>query len=123
MRNKLEIERRLILLKFKKLKEQAVQSLSNISKDEHRYKELITNLIAQTLFRLIEKEVYIKCREKDVHLVNVRVFYSKHVYLFYWKNVFLFLKHAIEAAVQLYKDKIKRDVRVSVLTTYLPPDM
>ena len=57
--------------KKKKLKDQAIVQLSAISKDESKYPNLLTNLVAQTLYRLVEKEVHIKCREKDLSLVKV----------------------------------------------------
>ena len=56
---------------FQQLKEQVSAKLAVISNEPEKYTQLLTNLIAQALFRLIEKEVYIKCREKDVHLVDV----------------------------------------------------
>lgn len=56
---------------IQQLRDQAIQQLSLISNDETRYTQLLTNLIAQALFRFIEREVIIKCREKDLNLVNV----------------------------------------------------
>ena len=57
--------------KKKKLKDQAIVQLSAISKDESKSPNLLTNLVAQTLYRLVEKEAHIKCREKDLSLVKV----------------------------------------------------
>ena len=57
---------------LKKLKEKAAEQLSLISRDEANYSKLITNLIAQSLYRLIEPEIFVKCREKDLALVNVK---------------------------------------------------
>jgi V-type H+-transporting ATPase subunit E len=59
---------------LKQLKDEAIKKLSLISEDREKYLNLLTNLIAQCLFRLIEKEVVLKCREKDVDLVNVKLF-------------------------------------------------
>lgn len=86
---------------IQQLKEEASQQLVVISKDESRYSILLQNLIAQALFRLTEKDVFIKCREKDLNLVN----------------------HAVEAAIQMYKQELKRDVRVGVLSSYLNPEI
>jgi len=82
---------------IQQLKDQAVEQLSMISKDERKYLDLLTNLIAQCLYRMIEKEVVIKCREKDVQLVT----------------------KAIDGAVKMYKDAIKKDVNVTISKTYL----
>ena len=53
------------------MKDQAIEQLGLISKNEAKYSKLLTSLIAQALFRLVEKEVYLKCREKDLALVQV----------------------------------------------------
>lgn len=56
---------------IQRLKDDAAQNLGTVSQDRDKYLELLTNLIAQCLYTLIEKEVFIKCREKDVQLVQV----------------------------------------------------
>lgn len=86
---------------IQQLRDQGIQKLAVVSKDEHRYYTLLVNLIAQALFRLIEKEVFIKCREKDLNLVN----------------------KAVNEAVALFKKDIKQDVKVRVLGQYLSPDI
>ncbi len=86
---------------LKQLKDDAINQLGLISKDEKRYSELLTNLIAQAMFQLIESEVRIKCREKDVKLVE----------------------RAIQSAIELYKKQLNRDIKVSLLDQYLPPTM
>ncbi|CAF0740235.1 unnamed protein product [Brachionus calyciflorus] len=87
---------------IQQLKDQALQQLSLISRDEGRYSQLLVNLTAQALFRLVEKEVVIRCREKDLNLVN----------------------HAVESAIETYKKEIKKDVKVTVLTnSFLLPDI
>ena len=50
----------------------------SLTADDKKYLELLTNLISQAMFVLIEGEVKIKCREKDVNLVRV----SKFSYLY-----------------------------------------
>lgn len=42
-----------------------------MTQNEKKYSELLTNLIAQAMFQLVESEVKIKCREKDLSLVRV----------------------------------------------------
>jgi len=86
---------------IQKLKDQAIEQLGLISKNEAKYSKLLTSLIAQALFRLVEKEVYLKCREKDLALVQA----------------------AISDATALYKNAIKREVIVKILPTYLNQDI
>lgn len=86
---------------IQQLREQGIQKLSVVAKDEQRYYKLLVNLVAQSLYRLIEKEVFIKCREKDLNLVN----------------------RAVEEAVSMYKNDIKQDCKVRVLGSYLSPDI
>jgi len=86
---------------IQKLKDQAIEQLGLISKNEAKYSKLLTSLIAQALFRLVEKEVYLKCREKDLPLVQA----------------------AISEATALYKNSIKREVVVKILPTYLNQDI
>ena len=83
------------------MKEQGIQKLGAVAKNEGQYYNLLVNLIAQSLYRLIESEVFIKCREKDLNLVN----------------------RAVEQAVTMFKNEIKQDVKVRVLNQYLSPDM
>jgi len=102
----LQNQSRIALLKaredlIQKLKEKAAEQLSLISRDEASYSKLITNLIAQSLYRLIEPEIFVKCREKDLALVN----------------------QSCKAAIEMYKANIKRDVKITVLNSFLPPDI
>ena len=55
------------------MKEQATEKLALIPQDSNKYLLLLTNLIAQSLYRLIEKDVFIKCRERDLSLVQVNL--------------------------------------------------
>lgn len=86
---------------IQQLKDQAAEKLSQIPQDQNNYLQLLTNLVAQSLYRLIERDVYIKCREKDLSLV----------------------KQAISNASDLFKRELKKDVNVAVLNTYLNPDI
>lgn len=86
---------------IQKLKDQANEQLSQVAQNPEKYSKLLTNLIAQALYRLVEKDVFIKCREKDVALVT----------------------KAIEEAKALYKSALKRDVNVVVMKSFLNPDI
>jgi len=83
------------------LKDDAIKSLALLANDEKKYTDLLINLIAQGLFQLIEPEVKIRCREKDVKLVT----------------------NAIQSACQLYKGRLHRDVKVVLSEQYLPPQI
>jgi len=84
---------------IQQLKEDAIKQLSSISNDEVKYQELLTNLIAQAMFQLVEPEVKIKCREKDLPLI----------------------RRATEAAIIMYKKELKRDIKAIILEQYLNP--
>ncbi len=84
--------------------------------------ELLKNLIAQAMFQLIEPEIKIKCREKDVTLVKVN-YQKSFKYRYNCLNCLVLFKHAVEGAKDLYKKKLNRDVKVIVLEQYLNPQM
>lgn len=86
---------------IQKLKDQANDQLGQLANNPEHYSKLLTNLIAQALYRLVEKDVFIKCREKDVQLVT----------------------KAIEDAQNLYRQALKREVNCTVMKTYLAPDI
>jgi len=87
---------------IQQLKDQAVEKLALIPQDSNKYLLLLTNLTAQALYRLIEKEVYIKCRQQDLNLVQ----------------------QAVTKAASMYKQDIKRDVNVVVLQNqFLNPEI
>lgn len=50
--------------------DEAKQKLIAMTQDQNRYQQILEKLIAQGLFQLLEKDVTIKCRQKDVHLVK-----------------------------------------------------
>lgn len=50
--------------------EETRKRLNDITKDEKQYQAVLEKLIAQGLFRLLEKEVTIRCRQQDVHIVQ-----------------------------------------------------
>jgi len=86
---------------IQKLKEDANSKLAELTKNPEKYLELLSRLIAQAFFRLIEKDVFIKCREADIALVE----------------------KAIEKAKVIYKTELKRDVNCTLMKAYLPPHM
>ena len=67
-----------------------MKQLSIVSTDEKKYLELLTNLIAQAMFLLVEPEIKIKCREKDANLVRVSSFQFKN-FGFLKLNIFLII--------------------------------
>ncbi|XP_040990782.1 V-type proton ATPase subunit E [Juglans microcarpa x Juglans regia] len=52
------------------MKEAASKELLNVSRDHHVYKRLLKDLIVQSLLRLKEPAVLLRCREDDLHLVQ-----------------------------------------------------
>lgn len=86
---------------IQRLHDQAVGELAKIPQDSDKYLSLLTNLIAQSLYRLIERDVFIKCREQDVDLVN----------------------QAATQAKAMYKNDLKKEARVVILQQYLSPQI
>lgn len=84
-----------------KMRDQAVTELAKIPQDSDKYLGLLTNLIAQSLYRLTERDVFIKCREQDLNLVN----------------------QAATQAKAMYKNELKKEARVVVLQQYLSPQI
>ncbi|XP_030549667.1 V-type proton ATPase subunit E [Rhodamnia argentea] len=52
------------------MKEVAAKELLNASRDHYVYKNLLNNLIVQSLLRLKEPAVLLRCRKDDLHLVE-----------------------------------------------------
>ncbi|CDP12113.1 unnamed protein product [Coffea canephora] len=52
------------------MKEAASKELLRVSQDHHSYKHLLKNLIVQSLLRLKEPSVLLRCRKDDLHLVE-----------------------------------------------------
>ncbi|KAH1107201.1 hypothetical protein J1N35_010969 [Gossypium stocksii] len=52
------------------MKESASKDLLNVSRDHHVYKRLLKDLIVQSLVRLKEPGVLLRCRKEDLHLVE-----------------------------------------------------
>ena len=52
---------------------EARDRLTEVQQDKKRYKELISGLIAQGLFQILEDQVVITCLRDEVDLVQVRV--------------------------------------------------
>ncbi|VDL74341.1 unnamed protein product [Nippostrongylus brasiliensis] len=68
-------EGRLLCLKaredhIRNVLEEARMNLSKISGDQARYPAILKGLIMQALLQMLEKEVVLQCREKDLHLVE-----------------------------------------------------
>ncbi|XP_073064791.1 V-type proton ATPase subunit E-like [Primulina eburnea] len=52
------------------MKESASKELLNVSSDQNSYKKLLKDLIVQSLLRLKEPSVLLRCRKDDAKLVN-----------------------------------------------------
>ncbi|PKI51607.1 hypothetical protein CRG98_028031 [Punica granatum] len=52
------------------MKEAAAKDLLNVSRDHRVYKKLLKDLIVQSLLRLKEPSVLLRCRKDDAHLVE-----------------------------------------------------
>ncbi|KAE8728024.1 V-type proton ATPase subunit E [Hibiscus syriacus] len=52
------------------MKESASKDLLSVSHDHHVYKNLLKDLIVQSLVRLKEPAVLLRCRKEDLHLVE-----------------------------------------------------
>lgn len=50
--------------------EEARQKLAEVPQDADLYQKVLQRLIAQSIFRLFEKEVVLRCREKDLGMVE-----------------------------------------------------
>uniref|UniRef100_A0A1I7XR77 V-type proton ATPase subunit E n=1 Tax=Heterorhabditis bacteriophora TaxID=37862 RepID=A0A1I7XR77_HETBA len=50
--------------------EEAKTNLSKVSSDQSRYPSILKGLIMQALLQLLEKDVVLRCREKDLNLVE-----------------------------------------------------
>ncbi|TKY60694.1 V-type proton ATPase subunit E [Spatholobus suberectus] len=90
------------------MKEVASKELLNVSHHHHlsfhhhhEYRNLLKDLIVQSLLRLKEPSVLLRCREHDLHLVE----------------------HVLDSAAQEYADKANVDPPVIIVDkqVYLPP--
>ncbi|GAU29455.1 hypothetical protein TSUD_227200, partial [Trifolium subterraneum] len=53
-----------------KMKEAAAKELLSVSRNHNVYKNLLKDLVIQSLLRLKEPSVLLRCREEDLHLVE-----------------------------------------------------
>lgn len=87
---------------IKSLTDDSRKELVVLSKDEAGYKKLLEGLIVQGFYQLIEDTVIIRCREKDLKLVEA----------------------VVDNAIADFTAAAKRDVKVSVdKTNFLSPDI
>lgn len=89
---------------LKDLIEDARKQLGKITSDKTKYKKILEGLIAQGLYQLLEPNVTIRCKERDVDLV----------------------RDAWPVAVEMYRNatKEKKDVKITVDTeSFLPADV
>ncbi|KMT11988.1 hypothetical protein BVRB_5g099500 [Beta vulgaris subsp. vulgaris] len=62
------------------MKEEASKELLRVSGDHHHYKKLLKELVVQSLLRLKEPAVLLRCRKDDVHLVEHVLHSAKEEY-------------------------------------------
>jgi len=87
---------------IQKLREDARKQLAVLSQDVKGYKKLLEGLIVQGLYQLIEDTVIIRCRQKDLALVQ----------------------EVFPLAVNSFKQATKRDSKVTIDTSnFLSPDL
>ena len=87
---------------IKQLQNDARKQLVVLTKDTNNYKRLLEALVAQGLYQLLEEQVVIRCRQKDLTIVQ----------------------DVLEKAIASYKEAVKRDVKVTVDTTnFLNPEI
>uniref|UniRef100_A0A5B6Z3G9 Putative V-type proton ATPase subunit E n=1 Tax=Davidia involucrata TaxID=16924 RepID=A0A5B6Z3G9_DAVIN len=63
------------------MKEAASKELLHVSHDHHVYKKLLKDLIIQSLLRLKEPAVLLRCRKDDLHLVESFLHSAKEEYV------------------------------------------
>nr|GLL36776.1 V-type proton ATPase subunit E-like isoform X2 [Ipomoea trifida]GMD43160.1 V-type proton ATPase subunit E [Ipomoea batatas] len=83
------------------MKESASKELLRVSEDKNAYKRLLKGLIVQSLLKLQEPSVLLRCREMDVSLVKSVVEDAKREYI--------------------EKDKTRRTPNITLDSVYLPP--
>ena len=54
---------------------EAKDRLSEVQHNKGRYKELLSGLIAQGLFQILEDDVIIKCLPEEIELIQVSEMY------------------------------------------------
>jgi len=87
---------------IKTLTDDSRKELVVLSKNEAGYKKLLEGLIVQGFYQLIEDTVIIRCRQKDVKLVE----------------------EVVDSAVVSFKEASKRELKVTVDTAnFLSPDI
>eukprot|EP01056_Protomagalhaensia_sp_Gyna25_P000210 Protomagalhaensia_sp_Gyna_25__209@NODE_109_length_5208_cov_543_113755_g86_i0_p4_GENE_NODE_109_length_5208_cov_543_113755_g86_i0NODE_109_length_5208_cov_543_113755_g86_i0_p4_ORF_typecomplete_len232_score60_34vATPsynt_E/PF01991_18/5e59DUF885/PF05960_11/0_013Par3_HAL_N_term/PF12053_8/5e03Par3_HAL_N_term/PF12053_8/0_27DUF4886/PF16227_5/0_024DUF4886/PF16227_5/1_3e03ATPsynt_B/PF00430_18/59ATPsynt_B/PF00430_18/0_39DUF4570/PF15134_6/0_22DUF4570/PF15134_6/7_2e02DUF1104/PF06518_11/1_5DUF1104/PF06518_11/5_ len=57
-------------MKIQEAVKSAQRSLTDLSKDSHKYPKLLTDLIVQAMLRLLENEVMVVCRKEDEVLIQ-----------------------------------------------------
>jgi len=87
---------------IKVLREDARKKLAELSQDVQGYKKILEGLIVQGLYQLIEDNVLIRCRQKDV----------AHV------------QEVLPKAIESFRSATKRDTKVTIdNNNFLSPDL
>lgn len=81
-----------------KINEEAQKALTDYANNNSEYYETLKNLILQSLYRLMEEDITITCREKDVDKV----------------------RKAVDEVIPTYKEKTGKTASVKYSPNYLP---
>ena len=85
---------------IKKILEEARKSLGEVTSDTPKYEALLESLITQCLYQLLETDVLVRCRQRDVKLVE-KVF---------------------PKAINGFKAATGKDVTLTIYMDYLPAE-
>lgn len=81
-----------------KISEEAQKALVDYSNKDPKYAETIKNIVLQSLYQLMEEDITVTCREKDVNVV----------------------KKAVDEVLPVYKEKTGKTATVKISPNYLP---
>lgn len=87
---------------IKNVLEEALQKLTEVSKDVELYQKVLQKLISQAVFLLIEPEIVIRCRKQDLGLIE----------------------NSLDSVKKEFNEQTKRDVNIKIdKETFLSPEM
>ncbi|KAI2808392.1 hypothetical protein RDWZM_005688 [Blomia tropicalis] len=87
---------------IKNVLEEALQKLTEVSKDVELYQKVLQKLISQAVFLLIEPEIVIRCRKQDLGLIE----------------------NSLDSVKKEFNEQTKRDVNIKIdKETFLSPEI
>ena len=81
-----------------KINDEAQKALVDYSNNDPKYAETLKDIVLQSLYQLMEEDITITCREKDLDIV----------------------KKAVEEVIPVYKEKTGKVASVKYSANYLP---